>query len=94
MLVALSHFGVDDHLRGIPLVKNAYLFVDFFFVLSGFLVGGLLFGELQRNGRIDYPRFFARRLFKIWPAYFLYLAEPPHRRAPLKPADIDLALGS
>jgi peptidoglycan/LPS O-acetylase OafA/YrhL len=48
--------------------------VDLFFVLSGFLVTGLLFAEYARTGRVDGGRFLVRRGFKIWPAYFCYLA--------------------
>lgn len=48
--------------------------VDLFFVLSGFLVGGLLFKELQRHGRLDVRRFLIRRAFRIWPSYFAFLA--------------------
>lgn len=48
--------------------------VDLFFVLSGFLVGGLLFAELQANGRLDVRRFLIRRAFRIWPSYFVFLA--------------------
>lgn len=48
--------------------------VDLFFVLSGFLIGGLLFREIHRSLSFDPVRFLVRRAFKIWPAYFLYLA--------------------
>jgi peptidoglycan/LPS O-acetylase OafA/YrhL len=44
--------------------------VDLFFVLSGFLVGGLLMSELRHRGRLDVGRFIIRRAFKIWPAYY------------------------
>lgn len=44
--------------------------VDLFFVLSGFLVGGLLLGELHKRGSLDAVRFIIRRGFKIWPAYY------------------------
>lgn len=47
--------------------------VDLFFVLSGFLVGGLLFREVARRGELDIKRFLVRRIFKIWPAYFVFL---------------------
>jgi peptidoglycan/LPS O-acetylase OafA/YrhL len=47
--------------------------VDLFFVLSGFLVGGLLLKEVQRTGSVDVKRFIIRRGFKIWPAYFAYI---------------------
>lgn len=48
--------------------------VDLFFVLSGFLVGGLLFKEIHNTGALDARRFLIRRAFKIWPAYYFYLA--------------------
>jgi peptidoglycan/LPS O-acetylase OafA/YrhL len=48
--------------------------VDLFFVLSGYLVSGLLFAEYRRTGAIDVRRFLVRRGLKIWPAYFAYLA--------------------
>lgn len=44
--------------------------VDLFFVLSGFLVSGLLFEEYGKTGRVDYRRFFWRRGLKIYPAFF------------------------
>ncbi len=47
--------------------------VDLFFVLSGFLVGGLLIHEITKRGSINVPRFFLRRGFKIWPSYYLLL---------------------
>jgi peptidoglycan/LPS O-acetylase OafA/YrhL len=47
--------------------------VDIFFVLSGFLVGGLLVKEWKLKGRIDAKRFLIRRAFKIWPQYYFYL---------------------
>jgi peptidoglycan/LPS O-acetylase OafA/YrhL len=43
--------------------------VDLFFVLSGFLIGGILFREIERNGRLRVRRFLLRRVFKIWPGY-------------------------
>ena len=47
--------------------------VDLFFVLSGFLVGGLLVQELMKSGTIRIGRFLVRRMFKIWPAYYFYI---------------------
>lgn len=47
--------------------------VDLFFVLSGFLVGGLLMHEIRQRGKLDIRRFLIRRAFKIWPSYYLYL---------------------
>lgn len=45
--------------------------VDLFFVLSGFLVSGLLFKEYKKFGKIDAVRFLIRRGFKIYPVYYL-----------------------
>ena len=47
--------------------------VDLFFVLSGFLIGGLLFSEIERSGGIRCGRFWLRRGFKIWPSYYVLL---------------------
>ncbi|MBX9585078.1 MAG: acyltransferase, partial [Gemmataceae bacterium] len=44
--------------------------VVLFFVLSGFLISRLLYAELGRRGRIEVRRFWLRRGFKIWPAYY------------------------
>lgn len=48
--------------------------VDLFFVLSGFLIGGLLFREVKQTGSLDARRFLTRRALKLWPAYFALLA--------------------
>lgn len=48
--------------------------VSLFFVLSGFLISGLLFKEYKERGSISFPRFFCRRAFKIWPSYYALLA--------------------
>jgi peptidoglycan/LPS O-acetylase OafA/YrhL len=47
--------------------------VDLFFVLSGFLVGGLLVQELLKTDGLRIKRFLFRRMMKIWPAYYVYL---------------------
>jgi peptidoglycan/LPS O-acetylase OafA/YrhL len=47
--------------------------VDLFFVLSGFLISGLLFKEYIATGTIRFSRFFIRRGFKIYPAYYFFL---------------------
>lgn len=47
--------------------------VSLFFVLSGFLISGLLFKEYIDRGSIRFSRFFCRRAFKIWPSYFALL---------------------
>ncbi len=48
--------------------------VALFFVLSGFLISGLLFSEYQKTGRVDVVHFWVRRGFKIYPGFYLLLA--------------------
>lgn len=45
--------------------------VDLFFVLSGFLVSGLLFDEHDATGTLNIKRFLIRRGFKIIPAFYV-----------------------
>ena len=47
--------------------------VDLFFVLSGFLVSGLLFREYLTSGRTNVGRFLVRRGFKIYPAFYIFV---------------------
>lgn len=47
--------------------------VDLFFVLSGFLVSGLLFNEFKKSGQVNIKRFLIRRGFKIYPAFYVFL---------------------
>lgn len=53
---------------GFPLVSGGYVGVDVFFVISGFLITGLLVREVERSGRVDYRRFYARRIKRLLPA--------------------------
>jgi peptidoglycan/LPS O-acetylase OafA/YrhL len=48
--------------------------VDLFFVLSGFLVSGLLFMGYQEQRKIEFSRFYIRRGLKIWPAFYVLIA--------------------
>jgi peptidoglycan/LPS O-acetylase OafA/YrhL len=42
--------------------------VTMFFALSGFLITGLLLGDIQRLGHIRYARFYVHRFFRLYPA--------------------------
>ncbi|MFL9897492.1 acyltransferase [Paraburkholderia fungorum] len=48
--------------------------VNLFFTLSGFLVGGLLLRQYAEKGNVDAKRFIIRRIFRIWPAYYVLIA--------------------
>jgi peptidoglycan/LPS O-acetylase OafA/YrhL len=47
--------------------------VRVFFVISGFLISGLLFREEERTGTISLRDFYWRRTLRIFPAYFVFL---------------------
>jgi peptidoglycan/LPS O-acetylase OafA/YrhL len=47
--------------------------VRVFFVISGFLITGLLMDELSRSGRIRLSHFYFRRTLRIFPPYYAYL---------------------
>jgi peptidoglycan/LPS O-acetylase OafA/YrhL len=57
-----------------PLLQFLARGVDLFFVLSGFLVSGLLFSEYKARGTINCWRFWLRRGFKIYPAFYAFIA--------------------
>jgi peptidoglycan/LPS O-acetylase OafA/YrhL len=61
VLVLLFHAGV-------PFVTGGYVGVDVFFVLSGFLITGLLVRELERTGTVSLVSFYARRARRLLPA--------------------------
>jgi peptidoglycan/LPS O-acetylase OafA/YrhL len=51
----------------------SWIGVDLFFVLSGFLVSGLLFREHRLHGNLRVGRFLIRRGFKIYPSFYVFL---------------------
>ncbi|MFZ2159398.1 MAG: acyltransferase family protein [Bradyrhizobium sp.] len=62
----LSAFGVEPF-------KGGYVGVDIFFVISGYLIGGIIFGELGR-GTFSLAHFYERRARRILPALLLVIA--------------------
>jgi peptidoglycan/LPS O-acetylase OafA/YrhL len=60
---------------GVPGVDGGFVGVDVFFVLSGFLITGLLLDEVQRTGRVSLRSFWARRARRLLPlATLVHLA--------------------
>jgi peptidoglycan/LPS O-acetylase OafA/YrhL len=47
--------------------------VDLFFVISGFLISGLIFNEMDKSGNFKPARFLIRRGFKIYPSFYLLI---------------------
>ena len=66
LLVVLGHAGV-------PFLGGGYVGVDVFFVLSGFLITGLLLSQARSRGSISLVQFYGRRARRILPAAGLTL---------------------
>ncbi|MBS1797081.1 MAG: acyltransferase [Acidobacteria bacterium] len=71
LLVMTSHWS---YAHGFASLANlGDLGVRVFFVISGFLITGLLLRELEAGGRIDLLKFYFRRTLRIFPAYYFFL---------------------
>lgn len=57
-LVVFSHAGF----------AGGFIGVDIFFVLSGYLISGLLIKEVHLSDKINFLRFYSRRLKRLLPA--------------------------
>ena len=53
-------------------LPGGFVGVDIFFVISGYLISGILFGGLQRSS-FSFADFYARRIKRIFPALLLVL---------------------
>ncbi len=82
VLLVLGHHAPSPPENSPALVREIHLLwerggwvgVDLFFVLSGYLVSGLLFAEYRRHGRVKLGRFLLRRGLKIYPAFWVLLS--------------------
>jgi peptidoglycan/LPS O-acetylase OafA/YrhL len=78
LLVVFSHGTLilrGTHLEGFPYWRMIDG-VDFFFVLSGFLIGGILLRQINEENAFGWPalrRFWKRRWYRTLPNYYLIL---------------------
>jgi peptidoglycan/LPS O-acetylase OafA/YrhL len=68
-LRAIAVLAVVAYHFGLPGVPGGFVGVDVFFVLSGFLIGGLLWREQEATGRIALGAFYLRRIRRLAPAF-------------------------
>lgn len=54
----------------LPVVADG---VTLFFVISGFLITYLLLNEQAKANTVDIPKFYLRRILRIWPLYYAYM---------------------
>ncbi|MCQ8783618.1 acyltransferase family protein [Mangrovibrevibacter kandeliae] len=72
LLVVCFHAPVGGYVHASAFFQGAFLFVDFFFVLSGFVITHAFYDRL-RSGR-DARRFLLARLFRVYPLHLFMLA--------------------
>ena len=73
-LVFLTHAPV----KSIPFLnhfsRSGGIGVQFFFVLSGFLISYIILYEKQQTGHLNLKKFFVRRILRIWPLFYAMIA--------------------
>lgn len=67
LIVMFYHFGGDQWFHG------GVITVDWFFVLSGFLITNLLLDERHREGAVSLKGFYHRRILRLFPAMYAFL---------------------
>ena len=72
LLVAAHHIEAHGFLYWQPLIRNAWLFVDFFFVLSGFVIAHAYGEALATAPQVKI--FAVRRVGRLWPLHVTMLA--------------------
>jgi peptidoglycan/LPS O-acetylase OafA/YrhL len=71
-IVVIYHFTAKSHLMFLPLFRNGWIFVDFFFVLSGFVITHAYQHHLRNPG--EFLAFAIRRFGRVWPLHAAMLA--------------------
>ncbi|MGH9082766.1 MAG: acyltransferase family protein [Acidimicrobiales bacterium] len=87
-LRAVAILAVVGYHAAVPRMGGGYVGVDAFFVISGYLITGLLLAELGERGAIGLAAFYARRARRLLPSAVLVVLAtvaasavllPPHR---------------
>lgn len=78
MIVLVGHIGqtlptgVTDSFI-FKLIPDSLLGVRVFFVISGYLITRLLLVERGKTGEINLKHFYIRRIFRIFPIFYIYI---------------------
>ena len=74
-------------------ISGGFIGVDIFYVISGFLITGLLLREIERTGTINFKEFYARRFKRLLPTSFFVLLVTAVASWLLIPATMRSSLG-
>ncbi len=70
---AIAIFLVLAFHARVPGFRFGYVGVDVFFVLSGFLISGILLRQIEQTGTVQFRQFYIRRFFRLTPALLAML---------------------
>jgi peptidoglycan/LPS O-acetylase OafA/YrhL len=70
LMVVLYHANFSSFLYGLPIIRHSYLFVDFFFVLSGFI---MYYNYAKLTDMASFRQFIGLRFFRLYPLHFAVL---------------------
>jgi peptidoglycan/LPS O-acetylase OafA/YrhL len=74
LLVFVHHHSLFAKIPYLSILHtNGWIGVDLFFALSAFLFTKLLIAEYNKTKTISFKKFYIRRIFRIWPIYFLFI---------------------
>jgi peptidoglycan/LPS O-acetylase OafA/YrhL len=70
LMVVLFHANFSPFLYDLPIIRHSYLFVDFFFVLSGFI---MYYNYGRLSDTAAFGEFIGMRFFRLYPLHFALL---------------------
>lgn len=74
LLVFIHHQSLFSNVPYLSTLKEfGWVGVDLFFALSAFLFTKLLIAEYYKTHSISFKKFYLRRIFRIWPIYFVFI---------------------
>ena len=72
MMIVILHASLfTPYLKNFNFIQNSYLFVDFFFVLSGFVISYKYLYNLKNKN--DFIKFIKKRFLRLYPLHFFLL---------------------
>jgi peptidoglycan/LPS O-acetylase OafA/YrhL len=70
-IFTMIDLGIDRAVRDVGV--SVFYGMDLFFILSGFLIGSILFHSIDTVGKSQLGRFYVRRIFRTFPSYWIVL---------------------